>query len=183
MLIAVGGLLGGVLVWCKSTRSVRPSYHFFLVLAAFVMSVLWICTVCSVLVQLLSLVGQVLQLPPALLGITFLAWGNSAGDYSANPAVARSRLEEAAVTACFAGPLFNLLVGLGIALVISSFSGSVSFPLFEHSSVLMSMLFLLGSNLISLVAILYTKGQFLRVQAGVLLLLYIGFFVSLLVVN
>jgi Sodium/calcium exchanger protein len=43
-----------------------------------------------------------------------LAWGNSMGDLTTNTAMARKGLANMAMTACFAGPLFNLLVGLGL---------------------------------------------------------------------
>ena len=43
-----------------------------------------------------------------------LAWGNSIGDLSTNMAMARKGLANMAMTACFAGPVFNMLVGLGL---------------------------------------------------------------------
>ena len=50
-----------------------------------------------------------------------LAWGNSIGDLSTNMAMARKGLANMAITACFAGPVFNMLVGLGagFALLLS----------------------------------------------------------------
>jgi sodium/potassium/calcium exchanger 6 len=56
------------------------------------------------------------KLDPAVLGLTVLAWGNSLVDYMNNTAMAgRSRCGSSmAMTACFAGPLFNMLVGLGL---------------------------------------------------------------------
>ena len=44
---------------------------------------------------------------------TVLAWGNSMADLSANVTMARKGLANMAITACFAGPIFNILVGLG----------------------------------------------------------------------
>lgn len=45
-----------------------------------------------------------------VLGLTVLAWGNSVGDMSTNLAMARKGLANMAMTACYAGPVFNLLV-------------------------------------------------------------------------
>lgn len=45
-----------------------------------------------------------------VLGLTVLAWGNSVGDMSTNMAMARKGLANMAMTACYAGPVFNLLV-------------------------------------------------------------------------
>ena len=47
------------------------------------------------------------------MGLTILAWGNSMGDVSANMTMARKGLANMAITACFAGPVFNILIGLG----------------------------------------------------------------------
>mmetsp|Transcript_50394 Transcript_50394/g.56229 ORF Transcript_50394/g.56229 Transcript_50394/m.56229 type:complete len:123 (+) Transcript_50394:1940-2308(+) len=48
------------------------------------------------------------------MGLTILAWGNSVGDLSANITMARKGLANMAMTACFAGPVFNILLGLGL---------------------------------------------------------------------
>merc|ERR1712159_943320 len=55
---------------------------------------------------------------PEILGLTLLAWGNSVGDYFTNVAMARKGLANMALTACFAGPVFNLLVTLGVGFLI-----------------------------------------------------------------
>ena len=47
------------------------------------------------------------------MGLTVLAMGNSLGDMAADLAVARSGSPNMAVTACYAGPVFNILIGLG----------------------------------------------------------------------
>lgn len=51
--------------------------------------------------------------PGSIMGITVLAWGNSMADWSANVTMARKGLANMAITACFAGPVFNILIGLG----------------------------------------------------------------------
>lgn len=83
----------------------------------FAAAALWVDAVASELVSLLRLVGIVARIPPAVLGGTLLAWGNSVGDLATNVAVARRGLPNMALTACYAGPLTNLLVGLGAGLV------------------------------------------------------------------
>jgi sodium/potassium/calcium exchanger 6 len=44
-----------------------------------------------------------------------LAWGNSSGDMMANITIAKKGFAEMAITGCYAGPLFNLLMGLGLS--------------------------------------------------------------------
>jgi len=65
------------------------------------------------LVGLLQFLGTICRIPAPILGVTVLAWGNSLGDLSANVAMARKGLGDMATTANFAGPSFNLLVGVG----------------------------------------------------------------------
>lgn len=40
-------------------------------------------------VGIVSLLSALLHLPPSLVGLTLLAWGNSLGDFFGNPAIAR----------------------------------------------------------------------------------------------
>ena len=52
------------------------------------------------------------------MGLTILAWGNSSQDLVANMTVARKGMSTMAITASFAGPVFNILVGLGIGMAL-----------------------------------------------------------------
>lgn len=88
-------------------------------LAAFGMSIVWIFWIANVLVDVLSLFGIIFGIRPAYLGITVLAWGNSVGDMMANSAVAKKGFGRMAITGCFAGPMFNLLIGLGLSVLLS----------------------------------------------------------------
>jgi len=80
----------------------------------FVIAATWIDTIADALVSLLNFVGIILHIPGPVIGLTILAWGNSMGDLSANITMARKGLANMAMTACFAGPVFNILVGLGL---------------------------------------------------------------------
>lgn len=96
-----------VVVWCCA--------GVFAVLA-FVQAVAWLNLSASGLVQVCVVVGTIFGLKPALLGATVLAWGNSVPDLVNNVAMARDGFPSMAVAACFASPLFTLLVGMGGAL-------------------------------------------------------------------
>ena len=67
------------------------------------------------LVILLTFFGVVCHIPSSIMGITVLAWGNASQDLIANMTVARKDLSTMAITASLAGPVFNILVGLGIS--------------------------------------------------------------------
>ncbi len=63
---------------------------------------------------MVGLLAGLLAVPPGVMGLTLLAWGNSLGDLFGNPAMARRGQASMALTACFAGPLFNMLAGLAL---------------------------------------------------------------------
>ena len=82
-------------------------------LYGFFIAATWIDSIGSALVDLLQFFGTFLKIPPGILGMTVLAVGNSMGDLSSNLALAKNGLPNMAATAVFAGPAFNLLVGVG----------------------------------------------------------------------
>jgi len=59
-----------------------------------------------------------------LLSLTFLAWGNSLGDMSADTAMTRKGFGEMAITATMAGPIFNILIGQGLSTIITFINNS-----------------------------------------------------------
>ena len=83
-------------------------------LYGFVIAATWIDSISDKLVSLLEFLGIICRIPSPIMGLTVLAWGNSMGDLSANITLARKGLANMAMTACFAGPVFNILVGLGV---------------------------------------------------------------------
>lgn len=59
-----------------------------------------------------------------MLGFTVLAWGNSIGDLMANLSIAKKGYAEMAMTGCYAAPLFNLLLGLGLSTLLLNLNNS-----------------------------------------------------------
>ena len=100
------------------TRPPRRSLIVFSIVC-FLISILWIFFIANVLVDLMNLLGLIIGLNPAFLGITILAAGLSMADLKVNAAVAKQGLARMALTGCFAGPMFNLLVGLGVSIIMS----------------------------------------------------------------
>lgn len=63
-----------------------------------------------------------------MLGVTVLAWVNSAGDYIADTTMARDGFPGMAVAACFASPFFTMIAGLGLTFLFAvSMHGTVTF--------------------------------------------------------
>ncbi|KAG2447386.1 hypothetical protein HYH02_007714 [Chlamydomonas schloesseri] len=80
----------------------------------FFMGVIWIDTLASEAVGVVGLLAGLLRVPASVMGLTLMAWGNSLGDFFGNPAMARRGQPTMALTACFAGPLFNMLASLAL---------------------------------------------------------------------
>lgn len=105
-----------------TTRPAKPPrWIIVFAIITFLMAILWINWISNVLIDLLGLLGLMFGIPSAYLGITILAWGNSVGDTVANAGVAKRGLARMAITGCFAGPYFNLSLGIGISMLISNF--------------------------------------------------------------
>lgn len=138
--------------------------------AGFVMCVLWVYLLAGELITLLSLLGLLLALPPAFLGLTVLAWGNSVGDFFTNIAVAREGYGAMALAGCYAGPVFNILVGYGTSLL---YAASMAYPApYEvrlDASSKLTLLFLLLA-LSSTLAIVVLNGYQINRGLGVYLL-------------
>ncbi|XP_028770934.1 cation/calcium exchanger 5 [Neltuma alba] len=146
------------------------------VLLAFVMSVFWISTVAGELLNCLEALGTLLKLPPALLGFTVLAWGNSVGDLVADVAVAKAGHPAMAMAGCFAGPMFNMLVGLGTALVMQTAKLYPSaYVLKFHMGIVIAFAFLLLSLMGSLLVITWCRFRVPRFWGFCLVGLYVAF--------
>lgn len=154
-----------------------------IVIAAFVMSVFWISTVAGELLNCLAALGSLLQLPPALLGLTVLAWGNSVGDLVADVAVAKAGQPAMAMAGCFAGPMFNMLFGLGTALVIQAASVyPEAYKLHFHVSIVVAFIFLLLSLMGSLLVVTWCRFRVPRIWGFCLVGLYVVFIIVSLII-
>lgn len=124
LMLGISGVLGivlGLLAFFY-TESARPprQYLWIWLAGGFLMSIIWFYLVADELIASLESLGDLFSISPAILGLTVLAWGNSVGDLVADLALACSGPDgvQIAISGCYAGPLFNLLVGLGLSLVV-----------------------------------------------------------------
>mmetsp|Transcript_13617 Transcript_13617/g.19844 ORF Transcript_13617/g.19844 Transcript_13617/m.19844 type:complete len:791 (+) Transcript_13617:139-2511(+) len=112
-------------------------------LFGFIIAATWIDTIADVLVNLLSFLGIICHIPSSIMGLTVLAWGNSMGDMAANMTMARKGLANMAITACFAGPVFNMLIGLGFGFnILANQTGQSEFEVGVPASAAGGFLFL-----------------------------------------
>ena len=86
-------------------------------LITFVMSLMWIWFTANILIDLLKAIGLLLNIPDTFLGMTVLTFGNSVTDLALNISLVKGGYGEMALAGSLAGPVFNLLVGLGSSLL------------------------------------------------------------------
>uniref|UniRef100_A0A1J3DN92 Cation/calcium exchanger 1 n=1 Tax=Noccaea caerulescens TaxID=107243 RepID=A0A1J3DN92_NOCCA len=174
------GLILGILAYLTTEKS-HPPRKFSLVwlLGGFTMSVTWTYIIAQELVSLLISLGNIFGISPSVLGLTVLAWGNSLGDLIANVTVAfygGNDGAQIALSGCYAGPLFNTVIGLGVPLVISSlaeYPGVYIIP--SDNSLLETLGFLMVGLLWALVIMPKKKMRLDRLVGGGLLAIYLCF--------
>lgn len=65
--------------------------------------------------MVLQAFGKIFGLSDAIIGVSIFAIGNSLGDLVANVTIARLGYPVMAISACFGGPMLNILLGVGIS--------------------------------------------------------------------
>lgn len=144
--------------------------------SGFLMSVTWTYLTCNELVSLLESLGNIIGMSPSIIGLTILAWGNSIGDLTANVALALFGGPDGtqiAISGCYAGPLFNVLIGLGFSFVFVSWSDyPSSYVIPEDPYLCETIAFLMVGLLWALVILPKRKMRLDQTLGGGLLVIY-----------
>ncbi|KAG7385320.1 sodium/calcium exchanger protein [Phytophthora pseudosyringae] len=121
--VVLGGTFSAIIEYTTSPLAPPEGWQLApLICLAFVMSVIWIMNIANEVLAVLETLGELFGISNSVLGVSVLAWGNSIGDLVSNMAIARDGFPTMAFAGCFAGPMFNLLVGIGLSLTIAIIS-------------------------------------------------------------
>ena len=111
----IGSLLAFAILIVTTSPERAPKYRHLLCFFGFVISISWIYTIANEVVGVLKAFGVILGISDAILGLTVFAVGNSLGDLVADITVARLGYPVMALSACFGGPMLNILLGIGLS--------------------------------------------------------------------
>ncbi|CAN6335158.1 unnamed protein product [Urochloa humidicola] len=179
---ALGTLLAALSIFTTTPTSPpsTPRSRLPWLAGGFLMSVLWSYLIARELVALLVSIGLVAGVKASVLGATVLAWGNSLGDLVADVAMAAhggAPGAQTAVAGCYAGPAFNMVVGLGLSLVMAAaarYPRPYVIPA-DASSAYQAAGFLVAALVWALVVMNARGMQLDRVLGVGLLVVYLGF--------
>ena len=104
-----------LLILATTTPDHPPKYRPLFCFLGFVVAIAWISTIANEVVGVLKAFGVILGISDAILGLTIFAVGNSLGDLMSNITVARLGYPVMALSACFGGPMLNILLGIGLS--------------------------------------------------------------------
>ncbi|KAK3824054.1 MAG: Sodium/calcium exchanger protein-domain-containing protein [Linnemannia gamsii] len=150
--LAVGIALS-FLVHRFSTEETPPRFYGAFCFAGFLVAITWIFLVANEVVGILQAFGMIFGVSDAILGLTIFAMGNSLGDLVANITIARMGFPRMAFSACFGGPLLNMLLGVGISGTYMTLNTGNPIPLELSPTLFVSIIGVLVTLLTAIVVV------------------------------
>ena len=152
----IGSLVfGAICYFCLLPKEGAPKNKFvigFILFLSMICCSSWIMLFANELLALLDVISIVIGMSEEATGYTFLAIGNSVPDLMINVAAAKNGDYQAAITACFAGTIFNILCSFGVAICASGIGGMAVNGglkyLFTYSFIVIGVLFIIIKSVI-----------------------------------
>merc|ERR1719384_1700657 len=142
---------------------------------SFIMSIVWIGIFSYFLVEWTSIVGDTLNIPLVVMGLTFLAAGTSIPDLLSSVIVARQGHGDMAVSSSIGSNIFDILVGLPIPWLLFSAVNNGKPIKVGADGLAVSILILLGM-LVAIVAIIKLANWKMTKSLGIaMIVLYVLF--------
>ncbi|RMZ82964.1 hypothetical protein DV737_g1771, partial [Chaetothyriales sp. CBS 132003] len=109
-----------------TTHDREPEHRPLFCFLGFAVAIAWISTIANEVVGVLKAFGVILDISDAILGLTIFAVGNSCGDLVADITVAKLGYPVMALSACFGGPMLNILLGIGVSGIYMMIRGAAN---------------------------------------------------------
>lgn len=152
IILLIISILISLLLYYYTSKYEMPNCPIIICIFTLIMSLIWIWFTANLLISLLMTISNLMNINESFLGMTILTYGNSISDLMLNLSLVKLGYGEMALSGSIAGPLFNLLIGLGIPLVkLNIKEGGINIDLFNKENLIGNIcLFLLIANLITL---------------------------------
>ncbi|KAL0073611.1 Sodium/calcium exchanger protein-domain-containing protein, partial [Phycomyces blakesleeanus] len=132
------GCILSIIVLVNTNPSQPPSWNWLLSIPGFIVALHWVFLLVNEMVSMLQALGIIFHISDAIMGLTIFALGNSMGDLVANTAIAEMGFPTMAISACYAGPLLNTVLGVGISSTYQILKSGKAYPLDISPTILIS---------------------------------------------
>ena len=129
VIYVISSFVLGTLLWFMTQRQgflrvLKGAFTFI----SLIVAVIWVRVVADLVIDLLMLLKVASGLRTNFIGLTVLAWGNSASDFFVDGAIAKKGHGVMAVSGILSGQFFNLQIGFGMLLLFNT--GKVNLSLY-----------------------------------------------------
>ncbi|CDS05494.1 hypothetical protein LRAMOSA08022 [Lichtheimia ramosa] len=162
---AAGCMLAG-LVFIGTDADKPPKWSWMLSFVGFFVALNWIFFLANNMVGLLKALGMIFDISEAIMGLTVFALGNSIGDFVANTAIAKMGFPTMAISACYAGPLLNMVLGVGVSSSYQIFKTGKPYQLDIAPTILVSAAGLI-MVLLSTLVVVNLNGYYINKRLGI----------------
>jgi len=147
----------------------------------FFMCLVWICVICYVMVTAVEEIGALINLSPAVMGLTILAAGTSVPDAIASILVGQKGKGDMAVSNALGSNIFDILLGLGFPWLLAGLAyGDTSFCV---SGILIYVIILFGIEFSLIGVFFFFKWKLYPKVGYVLLGIYVVFLVVCILID
>ncbi|KAI7868061.1 Sodium/calcium exchanger protein-domain-containing protein [Spinellus fusiger] len=154
-----------LMIYIYAPSAHPPTWYPYISFAGFIIALHWVFILANTMVGLLQAIGIIFHLSDAIMGLTIFALGNSLGDLVTNTAIAEMGLPTMAISACYAGPLLNMVLGVGISSTYQIWKTGQAYPLEVSPTILISAAGLV-LVLVSTIVITSLNGYRIDVKLG-----------------
>jgi len=188
IIIPIAIVWAGLWGYFVEKRRVAPEKTFIIIaLLGMVWGFIWTYWVSGVLIDLLTFVGVITKLSSTYLALTIIAIGNALPDALITISFAKQGKAIMGITGGYAGQLFGLLIGFGLAMLKMTLKngGPIPLDLFTNSDNILDVIVIfvaLITLVLTIVIGLAKKLKFDSTLGWTILIIYIAFFIGATVV-